>query len=306
MRLKEIKQKIIENQNFLKLKNTGTNGNNLIVNGFTNSKQALLNLKEIPGLQKLVNEILASNVILQSHTDQVIIDSQLGNNLINSINRLREESIIISNLISELYPEQRDLTFSIKFQPLDKFGDFSETIHTLEKIILRPISILGEEVIIGELEHGSRWMELVFTSVISYYCFAGVVEKAFDIFIDKYQKKNALDLVIKTFNHSEETINLLRKSEENRFKEICSLATDELIKELKSNEKLSAKSKEINELCDKSRNTLQFAIEKQEELIEKGLEVYQTIENGDQEHRKIPDFSQKEALITSRKMISNE
>ncbi|MCZ8160128.1 MAG: hypothetical protein O9275_05145 [Microcystis sp. LE19-196.1B] len=306
MRLRDIKQKIVDNKNLLNLEDLGRVGENLVIRGMSNTKQALLNIKGIPGLTKRVEEILAANIILQAHADQVHIEYHLAQSLIILVNNLKNESQIILNLINELLPEKQSLTFSIKLQPLEKFSDFSETIHTFEKVILRPISLLGEDVIIGELDHGSRWMDIMFNSLISYYCFAGIVEKSFDIYIDKYQKKKALEIVLNTFNHSAETINSLKRSEEENFKQICSIATDSLIKELQNNEILSPKSKEINDLCIKSRNDLQFAIEKQEELIEKGLEIYQTLEKGDQEHRKIPDFSQKETLITSQKKITNE
>lgn len=305
MRLRDIKEKILDNRTNLNLETVGRTGDNFTLKGMKNTKEALLNLKGIPGLTKRIEEIILTNVILQSHTDQVYIEIQLAQNLINLINSLKNESLVILNLINELVTDKNSLTFSIKLQPLDKFNDFSDTIHTFEKVILRPITLLGEEVIIGDLEHGSRWMDIVFTSIVSYYCFAGIVEKSFDIYIDKYQKKKALEIVLNTYEHSAETVNILRKSEEEKFKEICSLATDNLIQELQTNDLLSTKSKEINELCTKSRNDLQFAIEKQEELIEKGLEIYQTIENGDQEHRKIPNFAQKESLISSQKMIKN-
>lgn len=290
MRLIDIKRNIENNINLLVL-NISQHGNQQMINGLNSLIIGLNNLKTTPPLDKLIDNLETELNIFQYHVDQIVIDVNLSNAISLKVKNLANVSKILLNTLNDLVPEKEPLEISLKLYDISNFNDFIKLLEYYEKYILRPIHQLGEIPTIGNFDIGSRWIDITFYSILGLQIFAYTVESAFNIYINKYQKSIVVNQLIESYNLSQETIKDIREKDLIKLEEEIKTEVNNIDNKLKNDPNLNY-TKEISDKVIKENN-LKFAIEKQLELIEKGLEIYTALDAPQEVKNSLPDFKQK-------------
>lgn len=263
--------------------------------------------------------------VLDFVIDPIIGDDQFGSHFVNSFNmsnklasrldsyykNLINAFDILDAILDKMVEPQPELTLSLKLYELGEFKELNEFISNFQKRILAPLNYLNESVEVGELESGSKWINLTLKSYLGFQLLTSVISSSFDLLIHDYQRyriaAEIVDQYVSQNNESNGFKTFIESQMEELFMKRASIIFEELkeMKDLPAHQKkklLELNNEQINEL----RVTLVKSLEETTRQIDKGLEIYEALDKPKEErlHIQLPNFSKLLSLRKEGKLLT--
>lgn len=312
MRLREMKRKLLDAKDGIQSLIVEPTGNSTKVINLDHFLKAIKKLKEIETLDFVIDPILDDGEIGGHYINKFNISNNAAATLNNNYKQLVDAFELLTNILDKMVNPQPDFTLSVKLYDLDEFGELSDLINNFQKRVLSPLNFLSEKTFVGELEAGSRWINITLGSFLALKLLTGVVSASFDILTHDYQKYLVAAELVKQYEKQNNDINDFRNFLEKQVEEVYinrasllieSIKNDTSINEEERSKLNSMKEEQINEL----RISLIKSMEETTKQIDKGLEIYTTLDKPieDRFQIELPDFSKLLSLRKQGKLLSH-
>lgn len=313
MRLREIKHRVEEAEDGIRSLKMDRQANATVVVNLDVFLKAAGSLKDIEVLDFVIDPILS--------------DKEFGGHYINYFNmsndsaarleKLKDKLIyaleLIEAILDKLVYPQSPLSLSIKLYPIEDFRDINEFINTFQKKVLAPLNFMNEKIAVADLETGSKWINITIGTYLGFKLLTSVITSAFDILTHDYQKYRIASDIISQYEKENVEINGLRVFIEKQVEEtylrqasliIENLKEDTSIPDEEKERLLKMKEEQINEL----RISLTKSLEETSKQIDKGLEIYASLDMPKDERAQIelPDFTKLTSLKKEWKLLSHD
>lgn len=297
MRLYDLRNILMKN-NSLEIKHT-PEAQNFKLSNLLNVKTNLINLSLIPALENEINSIISTFNIIEFTADTTVVPGNIFSALNQYISSLKIKVTMFISILNSLDLAKDPLTVSIKYYDTKEIDQMIYVLGTYEKIIFRPMRLIGENIDLGNLDAGSRWTDFVFSTMVGFSLFTYILEKSLDIYTHKVQQVIVLNKLLETYFDLDQNIKTeLETKKTNSINQKIQESPKFIIDKL--NSKFPEEQENIKKL--ENGNDIKFAIEKQIELIEKGIEIFQALESPEEIKLSFPDMKK---IIENSKIIKS-
>lgn len=278
MRLRNIYVLCSENKQKIELikGSSATNNGYTIVSGWDNFLDALKQIKPVDFLNEDISNLISCVPEIYRHQKQF----HVTNSEWNKINQRKNNLLASMENVIKLYESMGLLTeeqigLDIKLPKCDSFSDFKKCIDELEFILYKCpfFRIEGEDLKFHSLDVGSMWLNFVVIGVA-----IGVSSKLLKnlvTFLDKCLILRSHKITIDQQAVQLQTMKIEQKEKKELLKginKIYQAQADDIISELEKNTGIQLQDGE-------EKGVVLQTFEKMNLLIDKGLQIYSTIDS---------------------------
>lgn len=244
------------------------NGTVLSIKGWNNARKSMMNLYSIEAFKEIIEKIYNDVPIMDRDMDQW--DISLNNSMFDrNINILIHEINGLIRIYESFGYQEEELGIDIKMPPGD-FSDFASNIKTLEYIFTQCPLLKSDdgEIRFNNVDVGSTWLTFLIIG-------SGAIVLA----------KNVAALINKAITLKSHLNNIAQQEELLRSAQIkndileSTVKTFDLLRETTINQILDdLVGTEAEYIDHEGRDKTKVALEKMAELIDKGMEIYASID----------------------------
>lgn len=313
MRLRNILNELENCKETLELKKASVGGSLIKILNFGSLIDTLFRLNEFSFLKNYITPIEKEPFFSKTIGEVINLSTENYNKLEMVVQNLKKTINLAITILKEIVSDQDTDTISLKLYDMKEFEEFVSFNDDLYKKILRPITLCGIDIEIGELEEGSRWQSLIIHSYIGLSLLFYIFRAASDFMIYDVQKNRVVNQIVETYieiGKSENELNQIKADFEKARKNELGKQADGVINELKdivkehpdeNVEKILTNETSLNELC----TSIQTSIDLSYKYIDKGLEIYQSLNIPEEKRIELPNFqellSKKQQLLIENK-----
>lgn len=278
MRLKNIYVLCSENKQKIDLiKGTSaTNSGYTLVSGWDNFLDALKQIETVDFLKEDISNLIHSVPEIYRHQKQFHVTNSEFNNINQCKNKLLASMVNVVKLYESmgLLPEEQT-GIDIKLPKCDSFSDFKKCIDELEFILYKCpfFRIKGEDLKFHSLDIGSMWLNFIVIGMA-----IGASSKLLCnlvMFLDKCIILRSHKITIDQQAMQLQTMKIEQKEKEELLKginKIYQAQADTIISELENGTNIQLQDGE-------EKSVVLQTFEKMNHLIDKGLQIYSTIDS---------------------------
>jgi hypothetical protein len=258
--------------------------------------EALNQINEIKLLEPMIERISEIEEFKNLKSDSINIVTERYNEFNNRWSDLYQKVNLALALLSEYNKDLKKNTFSILLPELKGLTEYSKFFSDLDKIILSP-SKDNEIIDINSFDVGSKWINITISSAFSIFVIMQLTRNAFDLYTKDYHQMLVMQKVYQAYDLEKEVIEKIIQASEKKYNNSLTEKSEGMFKSIKEKfpEKFDSE-KDFNEY----KNNLKFALENLNSYIDKGMEIYKSIEE-DKIFPEIemPNFKEKQKMIDS-------
>lgn len=296
MRLRDMKQLLIDNIENLDFTSKRINNDYVEMIGFQKAVNAVNNLKELAFLEKEVNELSKLENIYydKSIVDRVKVDNSTFNNFNNLIKVIENKCTATLEAFDQAIPDQQEYSISVRlpdYKNLDELSKFFSKLNkSLEQAIVND-KIKGN-ITIQNFDSGSLWVELLLGGVVALKFVGALTHTAAVVRNRTYQFK-LLEQQARTLEIKNDTLEDLQKGLSKNIDVLVEAETKNLL------------NQEGIEYNPEYLENLKYSVKVMAELINEGTQIHPSY-IADQAHTlQFPDFSQIDQIESTIKQIES-
>ena len=274
------------------------------IDNWLSAKSALDNLSVIDYFQDEINSMLECVDKRHSQNDHIEFDDTSYLQFCASCNILKSKMEITLDFCKSLGLKSEQMGFDIKMPPTNDFNDFADNIASLKKVLqLCPyLNIDGESVEIYSVDIGSIWMKFAVASTAA---------------VTAVTLSNLATLVDKSVKIRSHMLTYRQQQDECRMQEVADdlleniIDTHNQLLEHQKNKVLKELQSELDNgtgepLSHEEEEQLRVSMEQLIDLIDKGMEIYASVDSSDEIKDLFPTSDEIQSLPTPAKMLTGE
>lgn len=255
---------------------------------------------------KLKNVSLFGDVILKivecvdenlMKKDSFKMDNDIYNSFIKHIENLLTKMEGIIEFLENMGLDHKQSGFDIKMPPTDDFNEFAKIIDTLQKIFNQCpyLNVEGESIKIDSVDIGSVWLKFAVvatSSTVLLSNLATLTDKCVKIRAH-YATTKQIEETYRQMKLGNDLLENVVKANEKAYELMIDKSIDELKDEIPN-----------VELKDDDETRLQFAIDNIVKLMDKGMEIYASIDAPPEIKDIFPMEDDMESLVEPIKLLT--
>ena len=283
MRLRDIQALIDKYIDFISLKQQAINGDNhnVKISSIKDTVFALNCIQESGIFKDQFEKIRNFESFYLSSSDEITIHKSIANQVVNSVNELKQDLIIFNDGISEILPEQSEFSISVRLPKILNLKDVSESVDRLDKIFSQSLinKFVNGKVSVQNFDTGSEWIEILLNSGKAVGVIVSIVYAAIFLKREDIKNKELLE-VVRNRKITNDMLEGLGKQLSDRLEE----QIKEQILSISKEAGATASDKEYQE-------RIKHCIKETSSLIDKGLQFFPSTKSPNDIISKLPDFT---------------
>lgn len=251
---------------------SGSTSSEKIIANWNNTKQSYAILRQISSLKADVDNAYNSIPIFLVDDERPIISNSMASTFFGYHNFLKTKVCAIIDLYDSLNTGYSKEGVDMKIPPCDSFKEYIKYMKDIDFILSQCplISNCDEEIVFNTVDVGSMWLSFIIKGAAGSHVIMNTLSKLSEIAI-KYksnflvikQQEEALKAMQRKTEVLDETIKI--------FKEMNQATLDQVLGELEQSCNVKIENPEDKDRTVRSIETMSI-------LIDKGLEIYSSIE----------------------------
>ncbi|XDD41745.1 hypothetical protein AB3N58_10525 [Leptospira sp. WS60.C2] len=299
MRLNVMYELLEKYKDSIKLKNQVENNNHVLV-GILDSQEALEQLKLIPALTEPINELQRKFSLRAIDTNKIAISGESTVLFKQEILLLKNKIELLSEVLDKMVTKESTFEIYIKLFEINDLEELEKLINNLRKIVFLPLTSLDGTVELTGFDVGSKYLNLLLSSAFIFHFFSGMLKEASDLYIYSFQKMVMANKLVETYNFSEEALKEFKEKTSNEYNQSLLEKAEKICNSPEISEKIT------NDKQNEFRNNTKFAIDELAKLMDKGLEIYHSIEAPPESRVNFPNYEKFKEVKGSQKLLSSE
>jgi hypothetical protein len=310
MRIREIYDIIIKNEDNINIDATNLGNNNIAISKYDITTKALKNISKIKGLEIPIDELFNKNYGAPAVSDNLIYSSAQYNALTKDLDAIKSSVSLLKNVLIQHVDIQDQNTISLKLYEFENFKEFSDFTTALNNRLFAPLNKLNIDIKVGDFEKGSHWIDIIIGSSLGLSFIVNIVRQSYDILIHDHAKFKVLQDTISHFEKNGTKIEGLDEYLELQINQVYDKRIDNVITGVANDKILSPEEVQIiNKLeadrLNELKSAIKFSIDETSKQIEKGLRIYQALDIPEEKRYKLPTYKQL-SLKKKNDEIENE
>ncbi|KQL36247.1 hypothetical protein AN960_16630 [Bacillus sp. FJAT-25509] len=295
MRLREIKQILEENVNFLRAEYKEINGKYEIL-AFQEIYKAIRNLENLGFLKEDIEYLESMDTIFHDKSQRVIVDGTGLTTFATKIDIINLKVVAVINAIKEALPEQDQNSISIKLPMYTELKEVSIFMKEIDMILNQTfINEYKSSIKLQNFDSGSNWIEIILENKEAIIFMGGLVNSAINFLKSSYLSWKQTSHTIKMLETEDNARQLILKALEENIKMQAQSHASALMKDFN-----------IDESHQEYHTNLSHSIQKLAELLSKGTEVHTALNAPEETKQAFPDVEKTLTLIeNATKLLTN-
>jgi len=310
MRIREIYDIIIKNEDKINIEASGAGNNNVTISKYDITTKALKNISKIKGIDILVDTLFSTDYGAPAISNSIVYSHNQYSALNNHLEKIRMSVKLLKDVLEQQIEPQDENTIALKLYEFENFKDLNDFTSSINKKIFAPLYNLNINIKVGDFEKGSHWINIIIDSSLGLSLLVNVIRQAYDILIHDYARFRVVEDIISDFEKNGKKIDELGTYLQGMINEVYDRRIENVIANTKKDSKLTPEELKIIDDLEESRlnelkSALRFSIEESCNQMERGLEIYQALDIPEEKRYKFPSYK---SLPSKKKIdeIENE
>jgi hypothetical protein len=299
MRINTMFELLEKYRNNISIRHSTENGNHILV-GIVESKEPLEELKRIPVLHEPILNLLRKYSLSSIDTDKLIISPESSVSFKNELSQIKNRISLLAEIVGDMVKRESAFEIYLKLYEINDLEELEKLIISLRKIVFLPITNLEGQVELTGFDVGSKYFNLLLSSAFVFQVFSSLLKESSDLYVHSYQKMIMANKLLESYQLTEDTIKEFKEKTSAEYENSLIERTEKICNSPNVKENLANK----NEI--EFKNNTKFAIDELVKLMDKGLEIYHSIEAPLELRQNFPNYEKFKELKSSQKLLSNQ
>ncbi|WP_150284212.1 hypothetical protein [Rummeliibacillus sp. TYF-LIM-RU47] len=296
MRMRDMKQLLIENIGDLDFEYERVDSSKLEVIDFQKAIQAVNNLKELNFLENEINKLSSLKNIYhdKSISDRIVVDNKSFNDFNNIIEKIEEKCTAALEAFDQAIPDQREYSISVRLPDYKNLDQLSKFFSKLNKSLEQ--SIVNEEVkgniTIQNFDSGSLWIELLVGGTFAFK-FVGALTHTAAVIRNKIYHNKIMEQHLRTLDIKNDSLEDLQKGLSKSIDALVEIETKNLL------------NQEGIQCDPEYLEKMKYSVKTLAELIDEGTQIHPSYLAEKEYTELFPDFKKLDQIESKIKQIGS-